>query len=277
MAAQATNRPLRLLMGQRERTWFQESRGPLSYRPWLFARGIVQANLVIIAFPLYINPTTTSLFDISVTTRYVSPAYPPQAAGARGTRSQGVWRAWLNAGRSRRGQAAGPGTDWRQHPPTPWRSTVPGDDTFLGGIRSAPPSGCPWCSPSPGTASARGRQSARRARRGCWSAPRRVVPETPRASPSRATGGGQTGPPHLSDHDTASSTCRAAHTTPATPRLWVARWPYSRAVATRPAPRSHRRPGRDGHGPPSSGPCGSSAPRRFAGLRPSFDTPRSHR
>src|SRR5712691_2281875 len=91
MAAQATNRPLRLLMGQRERTWFQESRGLLSYRPWPFARGIVQANLVIIAFPLYMNPTTTSVFDIRVTTRYVSPAYPPHAAGARGSRSHGVY------------------------------------------------------------------------------------------------------------------------------------------------------------------------------------------
>src|SRR5436309_9525767 len=67
----------------------------------------------------------------------------------------------LNADQSRRDQAAGPGIGWPQHPLTPCTSIVPVDDRFLGGTGSAPPSDCPWCSPSLGTVYARGHQTVR--------------------------------------------------------------------------------------------------------------------
>src|SRR3989442_12619530 len=90
-------------------------------------------------------------------------------------RSQGVWG--LNADQSRRDQAAGPGTGWPQHPLTPCTSIVPVDDRFLGGTGFAPPSDCPWCSPSLGTVYARGHQTVRPVQLYYLSPQRAAVPE----------------------------------------------------------------------------------------------------
>src|SRR5215831_2716824 len=124
---------------------------------------------------------------------------------------------------------------------------------FLEGIGSALPSDCPWCLPSRGIVYARGPQTVRPVPLYYLSAPLHAVSETPRASPSHATGGGQTARPHRRGPDTGQSTCRAGHTTPATPRPSVALSPYDTAAAAPPRPRFHRLPSRDGHGLPTLG------------------------
>ena len=110
-----------------------------------------------------------------------------------------------------------------------------------------------------------------------WSVPPHAVPETPRASPSRATSGGQTARPHRAGHDTGRSICRAGRTRHATRPQWVGPWPYDTDVAAPRAPKSHTPRGRGCVAPLSRVLYGSNGPSRFAGESPRFDRRPSHR
>src|SRR5262249_45769317 len=113
---------------------------------------------------------------------------------------------------------------------------VPGDDRLLGETGCVPPHDCPWGSPSRGTVSARGHQTVRPVLPYDLLVLPRAVPETPRASPSRAAGGGQTAPPHPRGHDTGQSTYTVGHTTPAPPPRWWGRGPMTQPLQLRERP-----------------------------------------
>jgi hypothetical protein len=165
-------------------------------------------------------------------------------------------REYLNASQSTRGQAVGPCTGWPLPPPTPCREIVPGDDTCLGGTGAAPPRACPSHWPYPASVGATGRRTVKLVQPEYWWAPPRAVPETPRASPSHATSGGQTVRPHRRGHDTGPSTCRAGPTPPAMPHRLAEPSPYDTAAAVPLRPTCHRPPDRAEPEPPSPGRSG---------------------